>query len=494
MSSPTAESGPSRIKRSGTAAFLAHIDATTSNLFGKPPRPHNVHQTATAALAGAGAGAGTGTGTGAGTMAGTETGTGMGAGTAAPVAAAGNGTANGNGVMPSAGANAGVGAGVQLPDGYGDDVHKMRAWSNDQVLDNGGFTFASSSLAMGEAKDYWRQQTRGTVKQRTLSQDLTDKDPEWTGHPLPSTPKPPVDLQKLEQGKALGHATRPLPGTPTAYPSPPVSVSWYRRNFRGLVRLSMCLLSYLAVRAFVPAGAGSRFSMYIVSLGDWLQKDENLLTGGALMVFIFTAATGLSLPIIPLELFAGKVYGFPTWASFWLSTLGKQLGSVVSFYIGRKLCKSCIQRKIKEYPIVERLDRAMYDRSLEIKILFLGRWMYGVPAVVKNHFMGALSGTSFDAFFWTALLGDMPHTAFWLYLGAQAESLAAIAEGKTQHGSPSAMVLGLTLFIIATFAWTLHYSKRSFQSTVDQLEAAEARDGERRAEDERSRLVSTVND
>ena len=108
--------------------------------------------------------------------------------------------------------------------------------------------------------------------------------------------------------------------------------------------------------------------------------------------------------------------------------------------------------------------------------------------------MGALSGTSFDAFFWTALLGDMPHTAFWLYLGAQAESLAAIAEGKTQHGSPSAMVLGLTLFIIATFAWTLHYSKRSLQSTVDKLEEAEAREGELPIENERLRLVSTVND
>ena len=155
-----------------------------------------------------------------------------------------------------------------------------------------------------------------------------------------------------------------------------------------------------------------------------------------------------------------------------------------------------MQRKIKEYPIVERLDRAMYDRSLEIKILFLGRWMYGVPAVVKNHFMGALGGTSFDAFFWTALLGDMPHTAFWLYLGAQAESLAAIAEGKTQHGSPSAMVLGLTLFIIATFAWTLHYSKRSLQSTVDKIEAAEAMVGELPIDNERLRQVSisTVND
>ena len=69
----------------------------------------------------------------------------------------------------------------------------------------------------------------------------------------------------------------------------------------------------------------------------------------------------------------------------------------------------------------------------EVKILFLARSMYGVPAIVKNHFMGALGGTSFRAFFWTALVGDMPHTCFWLYQGATAEQLRLNATRRSTH-------------------------------------------------------------
>ena len=107
----------------------------------------------------------------------------------------------------------------------------------------------------------------------------------------------------------------------------------------------------------------------------------------------------------------------------------------------------------------------------EVKILFLARSMYGVPAIVKNHFMGALGGTSFRAFFWTALVGDMPHTCFWLYQGATAEQLATIASGETPHGSGSGMVLGMTIFVVAIFVISMRFSQSSFNAAVARSDA-----------------------
>eukprot|EP00937_MAST-01D_sp_MAST-1D-sp2_P004309 g4309.t1 len=320
------------------------------------------------------------------------------------------------------------------------------------------------------------------VKQRTLSQDYTERDPEWTpgsgchGHSVGLTPPRGGHALKAPVPKAFP-PHRPSFSRDTSRDGAAArtrQLPWWRRNFRVLWKVGLALCVMLALRQLFPADGMVRLRMYTVSLGTWLQRPENLYDGGCITVIILAIATVLSLPIIPIELFIGKVYGFPTWTAFLLGTLGKQSGSVASFYFGRLACQGLMQRTMKQYPVLEQLEDAMFDRALECKILFLARSMYGVPAVVKNQFMGALSGTSFAAFFWTALVGDMPHTAFWLYLGAQAESLAAIAEGRTKHGTQKGMVLGLTLFLIATFVCTLHYSTAAFHSTVGELRGSKS--------------------
>jgi hypothetical protein len=60
----------------------------------------------------------------------------------------------------------------------------------------------------------------------------------------------------------------------------------------------------------------------------------------------------------------------------------------------------------------------------------------------------------------------MPHTMFWLYLGSTAESLVAIAEGRTAHGTGKGMMLGMTIFVVAIFALTMRLSSTSFNAAV----------------------------
>ena len=347
------------------------------------------------------------------------------------------------------------------------------------ALDGGGGleSSAGASTILGSPPP-----SASPIKLRAMSMDVSSLsrlpamlDPEWTtaGAPAPGGALLPLSVglgggmgggiagigggssSKLHRS---GSGAEPLGGA-----SKQLQPFW-RRHYRSLVRLGCFLVCVLTVRRWVPEGSAARLRRDVIELGEWMERPENLLEGGFVMVVLFVAGTVLSLPIIPLELFAGKVYGFPTWSSFVLSTLGKQVGSVASFVFGRWACRAHTQRAMKSYPIFERLDRAMYTD--EVKILFLARSMYGVPAIVKNHFMGALSGTSFRSFFWTALVGDMPHTMFWLYLGSTAESLVAIAEGRTAHGTGKGMMLGMTIFVVAIFALTMRLSSTSFNAAV----------------------------
>ena len=57
----------------------------------------------------------------------------------------------------------------------------------------------------------------------------------------------------------------------------------------------------------MPAGTAARVKADAVALGEWMEAPENLYEGAFVMVCMFVVGTVLSLPIIPLELFAGKV-------------------------------------------------------------------------------------------------------------------------------------------------------------------------------------------
>lgn len=220
----------------------------------------------------------------------------------------------------------------------------------------------------------------------------------------------------------------------------------------------------------------------IDSFLDWIE--ENSVAGIFCFMGVYFVATVLFIPGSILTLGSGFVFAsaFGLGAGLAVGVLavfvGASLGATVSFLLGRYLLRDQAQRLTRKYAVFEALDIALQENGL--KILFLLRLSPIIPFNAINYICGVTAVSLRD--YVISLLGILPGTTLYVFLGASAGSLAdSASSGDDTTVTIAVVVVGVVLGVVAVFL-SARYAKKELNKITQQREAESANDVENPSE------------
>ena len=189
------------------------------------------------------------------------------------------------------------------------------------------------------------------------------------------------------------------------------------------------------------------------------QHDYPWLVYGAAFL-VYAAAVGLSLPWVAplLTLVCGWYFDFPravVLVSF-ASTTGASLAFLLSRYVFRDAVQSRFGGRLRTFNDALARDGAAY--------LFTLRLLPAVPFVVINLVMG-LTPLRLGTFWWVSQIGMLPGTAVWVWAGASAPDLQALAAAGV-GGIVSPQVLA-AFALLGVFPLLARWAMRRFTPAAE---------------------------
>jgi len=177
----------------------------------------------------------------------------------------------------------------------------------------------------------------------------------------------------------------------------------------------------------------------------WLAASGSL--GMTLFPLIYALTNILLLPGGILNIGAGFFYG--VWVGFALIMVGNILSAAVTFWIGRTIGRSWIEKRWMHHPKWKRLDHAIAREGW--KIILLSQLNPLFPTSLINYFYGVSRIRFWSCVAWVAI-GQMPSRLLYAYLGAAGQYGMNILSGTTvatplQH---AIWLSGLVIAIVAT--------------------------------------------
>lgn len=181
-----------------------------------------------------------------------------------------------------------------------------------------------------------------------------------------------------------------------------------------------------AVILLALAGAFLPIAAWIETLLRWT-RDLGPWAALALALAWLPAAV-LLVPGSLITLGTGFVLGLG-WGIVVVS-LGSTLGATVAFLVGRRLGREWVRRRVGRREALEGVDRGIAEEGL--KVVLLLRLSPIVPYNALNYAL-AMTGVSLRDFVLGSWLGMLPATVLYVWLGAGARSIAALATGTTDR-------------------------------------------------------------
>jgi uncharacterized membrane protein YdjX (TVP38/TMEM64 family) len=164
-----------------------------------------------------------------------------------------------------------------------------------------------------------------------------------------------------------------------------------------------------------------------VGIGDAVRGDteslreeiRGLALGGVPIVFALALAhTVIWYPAEILDAAAGFVYGF--WVAMPLIMVGWLLNAIVAYWIGRHAARPVLYRFVRR----ERFDRLEHVAEAGgATLLLVIRLIPVIPFSLFSIVAGA-AHVPVPRFLWTTVVGYIPITALFVYLGSELEELS----------------------------------------------------------------------
>jgi len=216
----------------------------------------------------------------------------------------------------------------------------------------------------------------------------------------------------------------------------PTTVS--RRTVRAALAAGAVVGLVLLLRAFA-------IEERLLGLVQWVRDAGSV--GVGVFVLAYVLATVLFLPGSILTLGAGFAYGVIEGAAIvWVAA---NAGAALAFLLGRTLAREWIAAKVAANPRFAAIDRAVGVQGL--KIVLLTRLSPAFPFNLLNYAYG-LTGVRFRDYLLASLVGMVPGTIMYVYLGSLITSVSELASGRTSAGAPQQLFYfaGLVVTVIAT--------------------------------------------
>jgi len=191
----------------------------------------------------------------------------------------------------------------------------------------------------------------------------------------------------------------------------------------------------------------------IESVGPW---------GPVLLAGAYAVACVLFVPGSILTLGAGFLFGV-VYGTIAVS-VGSVLGATAAFLVGRTLLRTTIEKRIAAYPRFQATDRAVREQGF--KIVLLTRLSPVFPFNLLNYAFG-LTNVRLWQYVLASWIGMLPGTVMYVYLGSALKSLADVAAGAPEGGTPQTVffVVGLVMTVVATVVIT-RVARRALNEAV----------------------------
>lgn len=224
------------------------------------------------------------------------------------------------------------------------------------------------------------------------------------------------------------------PGPPVRGAGPPAGFPW-----RAAVRFSL-LLALLAAGLLLLRWEPVAQAFEAERLAAWLERFRHAAWAPGALVAIYVVVSPLGLPVSPLILAGGAVFG-PAWGSL-LNIVGTLLGAVVSFLLARALGRDLLVQWLGSR--LARLETLAEQRGFWplVRLRFVP-----FPFFVVN-FGAALAGVRFSTFLAASAVGLVPAMIVYTYFGA------ALARAAAEGARPDAVVhVVVALALLLALTW-----------------------------------------
>jgi len=204
--------------------------------------------------------------------------------------------------------------------------------------------------------------------------------------------------------------------------------------------ISVVLVALIGIAIFVlPA------KQWAIAFVEWMRGYGAAAIGIFAVVYVIAAV--LLIPASVLTLGAGFVYG-AVWGSL-VVIPASVAAAVISFAISRRLGRRWVVARAQRSPKFAALDRAVGRAGFKITLLV--RLSPIFPFGLLNYVLG-VTEIRFRDYFTASVLGMLPGTIAYVYLGSLVTSAAELGDGS---GRSWLYWLGGALTILASFGVTV---------------------------------------
>ena len=210
---------------------------------------------------------------------------------------------------------------------------------------------------------------------------------------------------------------------------------------RKIVLVVAVVVVVVSLIALVPARP------WAIAFVEWMRGQGAL--GAVLFALAYVIASVLLLPASVLTLGAGFVYG--TVGGTLLVVPASLTAAMISFVVARRFARSWVQVRVARKPRLAALGRAI-GRS-GFKLTLLVRLSPIFPFAVLNYALGVTEIRVRD-YFTASVLGMLPGTIAYVYLGSLVTSATGLGRGAGQSwlywaGGALTLVASLAITAIA---------------------------------------------
>lgn len=230
------------------------------------------------------------------------------------------------------------------------------------------------------------------------------------------------------------------------------------------VRISIGLAILLLVVTLVKT---LHVQEYLLSLVTWI-RDAGW-TGVGIFVLAYIAAAVLFLPGSILTLGAGFAYGLGLGSV--AVVVAANLGGLLAFFLGRTVARGWVAAKVQSNPRFAVIDEAVGHEGF--KIVLLTRLSPIFPFNLLNYAFGVTRVSARD-YLLGSLLGMLPGTLMYVYLGSLITNVSELASGRAAGGSMQQLFYFAGL--AATVGVSLYVTRVARRALVDATGARQRRE------------------
>jgi len=202
---------------------------------------------------------------------------------------------------------------------------------------------------------------------------------------------------------------------------------------------------------------------WLQDIAIWMQCIQSAgWIGWLVYLLLYSLACLIFIPGSVMSFAAGAIYGF--WGGIAIALLGNGLSALFSLLITRYLLRDWAERFFARHPTMEDLGSAVQEDGW--RIVCLTHLSPIMPFSLVNYAFG-LTKISATEFLLATILGGIPASCVYVYLGTLAGNLATPDADISQHRTLIWCLRGLGL--LATIGLTIYVARRANQALKKRL-------------------------